>query len=81
MFGLLLKLRIRRDKEIIKRLATKDLNNNLDIIAEKVINTAAILKSKDLNSIDYLENIFKYIPADRIEVVKFKMDLLKLITF
>lgn len=81
MTNLLLKLRVRRDREIIKRLVTKDLNNNLDIIAAIIIKTLAIIKSKDLNTRDYLEGIFNYIPSKSIEVENFKINLLKLITF
>lgn len=81
MFRLLLKLRIRKDKEIIKRLATQDLNNNLDIIAKKIIKTLSIIKSKDLNAAEYLEGIFSYIPSNTIEIEKFKINLLNLITF
>lgn len=81
MTKLLLKLRVRRDREIIKRLVTKDLNNNLDIIAAIIIKTLAIIKSKDLNTRDYLEGIFNYIPSKSIEVENFKINLLKLITF
>lgn len=81
MFRLILKLRIRRDKEIIKRLATKDLNNNLDIIAKKIIKTLSIIKSRDLNSAEYLNEMFRYIPSNRIEVVKFKINLLNLVIF
>ena len=81
MSRLLLKLRIRRDKEIIKRLVTKDLNNNLDIIAAIIIKTLSILKSKDLNTKNYLEGIFKHIPSRSIEIENFKINLLKLITF
>ena len=72
MFRLLLKLRIRKDKEIIKRLVTQDLNNNLDIIAKIIIKTLSILKSKDLNTIEYIDGIFKYIPSNTIEVANFK---------
>lgn len=81
MTKLLLKLRVRRDREIIKRLVTKDLNNNLDIIAAIIIKTLAIIKSKDLNTKNYLEGIFNYIPSKSIEVENFKINLLKLITF
>lgn len=81
MTNLLLKLRVRRDREIIKRLVTKDLNNNLDIIAAIIIKTLAIIKSKDLNTEDYLEGIFKYIPSKSMEIENFKINLLKLITF
>lgn len=81
MLRLLLKLRIRRDKEIIKRLVTKDLNNNLDIIAAIIIKTLSILKSKDLDTKNYLVGIFKYIPSRSIEIENFKINLLKLITF
>lgn len=81
MTKLLLNIRIRRDKEIIKRLATKDLNNNLDIIAKKIIKTLSIIKSRDLNSAEYLNEMFRYIPSNRIEVVKFKINLLNLVIF
>lgn len=81
MTKLLLNIRIRRDKEIIKRLATKDLNNNLDIIAKKIIKTLSIIKSRDLNSADYLEGIFSYIPSTTTEVTNFKINLLKLVIF
>ena len=81
MARLLLNIRIRKDKEIIKRLVTQDLNNNLDIIAEKVIKTLSLIKSKDLNTAEYLEGIFKYIPSTTTEVIDFKINLLKLITF
>ena len=81
MFRLLLKLRIRKDKEIIKRLVAKDLNNNLDIIAEKVIKTLSLIKSKDLNAAEYLEGIFSYIPSNTIEIEKFKINLLNLVIF
>lgn len=81
MFRLLLKLRIRKDKEIIKRLATQDLNNNLDIIAEKAIKTLSLIKSKDLNAAEYLDGIFNYIPSNTIEIEKFKINLLNLVIF
>lgn len=81
MLGLLLKLRIRRDKEIIKRLVTKDLNKNLDIMAKIIIKTLSIIKSKNLNSVDYLEGIFSYIPSTTTEVTNFKINLLNLVIF
>lgn len=81
MTKLLLKLRVRRDREIIKRLVTKDLNNNLDIIAAIIIKTLAIIKSKDLSTNDYLEGIFKYIPSKSIEIENFKINLLNLVIF
>lgn len=82
MSTLLLKLRIRRDKEIVKRLVTKDLNNNLDIIAAIIIKTLSILKSKDLNTIEYIDGIFKYIPSSNtIEITNFKINLLNLVIF
>lgn len=81
MTKLLLKLRVRRDREIIKRLVTKDLNNNLDIIAAIIIKTLAIIKSRDLNTTDYLEGIFNYIPSKSIEIENFKINLLKLVIF
>ena len=81
MSRLLLKLRIRRDKEIVKRLVTQDLNNNLDIIAENVIKTLSLIKSKDLNAAEYLEGIFKYIPSKSIEIENFKINLLKLVNY
>lgn len=81
MSRLLLKLRIRRDKEIVKRLATQDITNNLDIMAKIIIKTLSILKSKDLNSKDYLKEVFNYIPSNRIEVVNFKINLLNLVIF
>mgnify|MGYP007039779588 FL=1 len=81
MLRLLLKLRIRRDKEIIKRLVTKDLNNNLDIIAAIIIKTLSILKSKDLDTKNYLEGIFKQIPSISIEIESFKINLLKLVNY
>lgn len=81
MTKLLLRLRVRRDREIIKRLVTKDLNNNLDIIAAIIIKTLAIIKSKDLNTKDYLEGIFKYIPSKSIEIENFKINLLNLVIF
>ena len=81
MSRLLLKLRIRRDKEIIKRLVTKDLNNNLDIIAAIIIKTLSILKSKDLDTKNYLGGIFKYIPSKSIEIENFKINLLKLVNY
>lgn len=81
MTKLLLKLRVRRDREVIKRLVTKDLNNNLDIIAAIIIKTLAIIKSKDLSTNDYLEGIFKYIPSKSIEIENFKINLLNLVIF
>lgn len=81
MTKLLLNIRIRRDKESIKKLAAEDLNNNLDIIAAIIIKTLSILKSKDLNTKDYLVGIFKHIPTKSIEIENFKINLLNLVIF
>lgn len=81
MTKLLLKLRMRRDEKVIKRLVTQGLNNNLDIIAAIIIRTLSLLKSRDLNTVDYIEGIFKYIPSRSIEVENFKINLLKLVIF